>query len=77
MAGIVLTGAAWKDCVSMSFSSEVKEELEKVVPDSRHCQLAELAAIIHFGCRIDRAEEGKRKITLLSENLFVSRKYFT
>jgi len=77
LAGIVLTGAAWKDCVSMSFSSEVKEELEKVVPDSRHCQLAELAAIIHFGCRIDRAEEGKRKITLLSENLFVSRKYFT
>ena len=49
MAGIVLTGAAWKDCVSMSFSSEVKEELEKVVPDSRHCQLEELAAIIHFG----------------------------
>ena len=77
MAGIVLTGAAWKDCVSMSFSSEVKEELEKMGEETRHCQLAALAAIIHFGCRIDWAADGKRKMNLLSENLFVSRKYFT
>lgn len=61
----------------MSFSSEVKEELEGVIPDSRHCQLAELAAIIHFGCRVVQEEDGERKITLLSENLFVTRKYFT
>lgn len=61
----------------MSFSSEVKEELERVIPDSRHCQLAELAAIIHFGCRVVQGENGKREITLLSENLFVTRKYFT
>lgn len=61
----------------MSFSSEVKEELERVIPDSRHCQLAELAAIIHFGCRVVQEEDGERKITLLSENLFVTRKYFT
>lgn len=61
----------------MSFSSEVKEELEGVIPDSRHCQLAELAAIIHFGCRVVQGEDGERKITLLSENLFVTRKYFT
>ena len=61
----------------MSFSSEVKEELEKVIPDSRPCQLAELAAIIHFGCRIDQNGDEERKITLLSENSFVTRKYFT
>ena len=61
----------------MSFSSEVKEELEKVVPDSRHCQLAELSAIIHFGCRIEQEESGQKKIALLSENSFVTRKYFT
>jgi len=61
----------------MSFSSEVKEELERIIPDSRHCQLAELAAMIHFGCRIDQGEDGERKITLLSENSFVTRKYFT
>lgn len=61
----------------MSFSSEVKEELEKVVPNSRHCQLAELAAIIHFGCRIDTGKAEAEKITILSENPFANRKYFT
>lgn len=61
----------------MSFSIEVKEELVKTVPGSRHCQLAELAAIIHFGCRIEQDEKGKRKIVLHSENEAVARKYFT
>ena len=32
----------------MSFSSEVKEELATHGSSSRHCQLAELAAIICF-----------------------------
>lgn len=61
----------------MSFSSEVKEELEKVVAGSRHCQLAELAAIIHLGCRIETDETKQEKITILCENPFASRKYFT
>lgn len=61
----------------MSFSSDVKEELEKVIPSSRHCQLAELAAIIHLGCRIEIDETNQDQITILSENPFASRKYFT
>ena len=32
----------------MSFSGTVKEELVKQVPAARHCQIAELAAILHF-----------------------------
>lgn len=32
----------------MSFSSEVKEELEKQIGKSRHCQLAELAALFGY-----------------------------
>lgn len=59
----------------MSFSSDVKEELEKVVPDSRHCQLAELAAIVQYGCKIT-AKNGEN-LAISSENPFVSRKYFT
>lgn len=61
----------------MSFSTEVKEELEKVIPGSRHCQLAELAAIIQFGCRVCEDKEGKKEIILHSENEVVGRKYFT
>ena len=33
----------------MSFSGTVKEELATHIDSSRHCQLAELAAILHFG----------------------------
>lgn len=61
----------------MSFSTEVKEELERVIPGSRHCQLAELAAIIQFGCRVCEDKEGKKEIILHSENEVVGRKYFT
>jgi hypothetical protein len=60
----------------MSFSTEVKAELEKVVPGSRHCQLAELAAIVHFGCYL-RQEKGETEIDIHSENEAVVRKYFT
>lgn len=61
----------------MSFSAEVKAELEKAIPGSRHCQLAELAAIIHFGGRIAIEKEGKAEIVLHSENDAAFRKYFT
>lgn len=62
--------------MQMSFSSNVKEELEKVIPTSRHCQVAELAAIIHFGCRVE-ADKAQEEITIVSENPSVARKYFT
>lgn len=61
----------------MSFSSDVKEELEKVIPESRHCQLAELAAIIHLGCRMEGDKTNPENFLILSENPFASRKYFT
>lgn len=61
----------------MSFSAEVKEELEKAVPNSRHCRLAEIAAITHYACSISETAEGKRKIVLNTENETVARKYFT
>ncbi len=37
----------------MSFSSNIKDELYQVVGNSRHCQMAELAAILHYLCRED------------------------
>ena len=61
----------------MSFSSKVKEELEKTIPGSRHCGLAELAAIIHFGCRIELCGDVLENIVIHSENPFADRKYFT
>lgn len=58
----------------MSFSSEVKEELAKHVGKSRHCQLAELAALIAFECRVHTADSEnlplKEKYQLLVHKLF-------
>ena len=50
----------------MSFSSEVKEELAKRISPARHCQIAELAALIAFEGRIPVAE---------SENRLLMQKY--
>lgn len=58
----------------MSFSRTVKEELADYISPARHCQLAELAAMIHFGGRI--SEDG-RHLLLEIENESVSRKCFT
>lgn len=58
----------------MSFSRTVKEELAESISPARHCQLAELAAIIHFGGRI--SEDGSH-LLLEIENEAVSRKCFT
>lgn len=33
----------------MSFSTDVKEELEKQLPTARHCMIAELAAMMQYG----------------------------
>ena len=60
----------------MSFSLQVKEELENVVPGARHCQLAELAALVTYGCVLKHDGSGTQ-IELKSENEIIGRKYFT
>lgn len=75
--------------LDMSFSGEVKEELQKQVAAARHCQIAELASILHF-CGSYRAadetynqdEEKKSSafcemLLIQAENEAVIRKCFT
>lgn len=61
----------------MSFSSEVKEELSNHVSSPRHCQIAEMAAIIHNCGKISVDKVGKNELVIQTENLFVARKCFT
>ena len=61
----------------MSFSSEVKEELGKYISRNRHCQIAELAAIIHYQGQLVRGEKGQIQLQILTENPLVLRKCFT
>ncbi|MEG0961976.1 MAG: DNA-binding protein WhiA [Lachnospiraceae bacterium] len=59
----------------MSFSSDVKEELSRQFHKSRHCQIAEIAAILGFAGKIEE-EEGVRNLRVYTENLPLARKYF-
>lgn len=61
----------------MSFSSEVKEELARHMSSARHCQIAELSAIMHFCGQYGQAEDGKLTIGFQTENEAVVRKGFT
>ncbi len=54
----------------MSFSGKVKEELGKHTSTSRHCQIAELAAIYAFSC-------SDSTLTFEIENEVAARKCFT
>ena len=60
----------------MSFSHEVKEELSGNLPKARHCQLAELAALVSFLCKLT-IKDGKTYLILDTESTVTLRKYFT
>lgn len=59
----------------MSFSSNIKDELERVTGTARHCQLAEMAAVYDFCSK--HSEENDGKIVISSENELAVRKFFT
>ncbi len=61
----------------MSFSGEVKEELSAVLSPSRHCQIAELAAMVCYGGRLEAGETGHIRLIVQTENEKVIRKGFT
>lgn len=61
----------------MSFSTDVKEELSKEYTASRHCQIAEVAAILSMCGHISIDEREHFHIRIHTENVFVARKYFT
>lgn len=56
----------------MSFSGEVKEELSRQFQKSRHCQIAEIAAILGFAGKM----EEESVLRVYTENLSLARKYF-
>lgn len=61
----------------MSFSSDIKEELAKQISSARHCQIAELAAIMHFCGQYGCDENGNYTIGVQTENASLITKSFT
>lgn len=61
----------------MSFSAKIKEELAKHISQARHCQIAELSAILHFCGQYGMGSDGSLTIGFQTENEAVIRKCFT
>ena len=61
----------------MSFSADVKEELAKRIGSSRHCRLAELAAIINSTGYVELKNDRPIMLYLQPDNEAVIRKFFT
>lgn len=63
--------------MTMSFSGEVKEELAEHISHARHCQMAELAAMMSLSGQYGRDSRGLYTIGFQLENDTVLRKCFT
>ena len=61
----------------MSFSGNIKEELAQHYGRARHCQLAELSAILHMCGEFSEDSKGVCTLKFHTENLPVARKCFT
>ncbi|MDO4648892.1 MAG: DNA-binding protein WhiA [Eubacteriales bacterium] len=61
----------------MSFSGAVKEELTRQIDSARHCNLAELAAILGSCGSVQFTEEGRTELVVHTENEGIARKCFT
>ncbi len=59
----------------MSFSSETKNELARVYPEKKCCQLAEIAGFLRVSGSIRLAGGGRFKIVITTENPAVARHY--
>lgn len=60
----------------MSFSLKVKAELARHIGQSRHCRIAEIAALINM-CGVIHIHDDSITIKVQTENASVARKYFS
>ncbi len=61
----------------MSFSGNVKEEISRSVKEARHCQIAELAALLSMCGSIAIGSRNQCHVKIYTENQAVARKVFT
>ena len=61
----------------LTFSGKIKEELARHWSEARHCQIAEIAAIVSMCGRVCISSREEYSIKVRTENLSVARKCFT
>lgn len=67
---------SYREGNKMSFSSEVRKELTGVMPEARHCMIAELGGLLLMLGKIEQ-KEGHLSLSFQTENELIARKYFT
>lgn len=58
----------------MSFSGELKDELSRQLPKARHCNLAEIAAVLQFSGTVSLGS-GNESVEIETENVVLAKKY--
>ena len=61
----------------MSFSQEVKDELEKQIGQARHCRIAEIAVILMSYGHLVTTKTNQKQLVVATEHETIVRKYFT
>ena len=61
----------------LTFSGKVKEELSRHWSEAKHCQIAEIAAIISMCGKVVIDSREHYSVKVRTENISVARKYFT
>ena len=61
----------------MSFTTDLRNELEQKIPQARHCRLAELAGMLLYGGSVRTAPDGGIVLHFSTEKDFLAKKYFT
>lgn len=61
----------------ITFSGKIKEELSRQWKEARHCQIAEVTAIISMCGKVSIDSRERYSVKVHTENLSVARKYFT
>lgn len=61
----------------LSFSGKIKEELSRQWSEARHCQIAEIAAIVSMCGKVAIDSRDCYSVKVRTENISVARKYFT
>ncbi len=61
----------------ITFSAKIKKELSRQWAEAKHCQIAEIAAIVSMCGKVSIDSRERYSVKVRTENLSVARKYFT
>ncbi len=59
-----------------SFSGDTKNELARVMPDSKCCQVAELSALLRLNGKLELTENNRKTLCITTDNAGIARKSF-